>query len=89
LGWKIGASTSAITFDDGLDYINPFVFNGSFDVVSAGGSLGVGYGWSAVNLGGAYSGWSRSAYNGRDLGVSSMTGGSNVNTVKMEPCPCE
>jgi hypothetical protein len=89
LGWKVGASTSAVTFDDGLDYINPFVFNGPFDIVSAGASFGIGYGWTGINLGGAHSSWSRSGYNGRDFGISSMTGQSKVDSVTIEQCTCE
>ena len=89
LGFKVGASTSSVSFDDGLDYINPFVFNGPFDLVTAGGSFGVGYGWSSMNLGGAHSAGSFSAYNGRDFGITSMTGRSKVDSVKLEECTCE
>src|SRR5450830_1750326 len=89
IGLKVGASTSAITLNDGLDYINPYVFNGSFDAILAGASFGVGYGWSGVNLGGAHSSWSRSGYIGLDAGITSMTGRSSVSSAKLEQCTCE
>lgn len=89
IGLKAGASTSAVTLNDGLDYINPYVFNGSFDAILAGASFGAGYGWSGINLGGAHSPWSGSAYVGVDAGLTSMTGRSSVSSVKMEKCDCE
>ena len=89
LGWKVGASTSQVSLDDGLDYINPFVFNGPFDLVMAGGSFGVGWGWSSMNLGGAHAAGSTSWYNGRDFGLASMHGMSKVSSVKLEECTCE
>ena len=89
LGWKVGASTSQVSFDDGLDYINPSIFNGPFDLVTAGGSFGVGWGWSSMNLGGAHAAGSTSWYNGRDLGLVGMHGRSKVSSVKLEECSCD
>lgn len=89
LGWKLGANSSNVSFEDGLDYINPYIFNGRFEIVTAGGSFGAGYGWSSINLGGAHAAGSWSFYNGRDLAFGGTAGTSRVTSVKHEACGCE
>ena len=54
-----------------------------------GGSFGIGWGWSSMNLGGAHAAGSTSWYNGRDFGLASMHGRSKVSSVKLEECTCE
>ena len=90
LGWKLGANSSMVTFEDGIQgYINPYIFNGKFEMVSAGGAFGVGFGWNAINLGGAHSAGSWSFYNGRELSFGGTSGVSTVSSVKHESCMCE
>lgn len=89
IGARAGTSTSEITLNDGLDYINPYVFNGSFDVITLGASLGRGFGYSAVNLGGAHAKWASGWYHGADVGLTSGTGRSSVKSTRFEECTCE
>jgi RHS repeat-associated protein len=91
IGWKIGATTSAMAFEDGLDYINPYIFNGRFEIVNlASGSFGGGYGYSGMNLGGAHSKLSWSSYNGRDLTIAGGAAGTSiVDKAIAEVCGCD
>jgi RHS repeat-associated protein len=61
----VGGGVSPIEFDDYLDYVNPYVFNGAWRVagsVFAAGSIG--FSRSATLLGQAWSGYGKSEYIG-------------------------
>jgi RHS repeat-associated protein len=77
-GLPISITGANVSFDDGLDYINPYVFNGRFSFYSLGAAMGGGYGYSKMALGGALSSGA-SVYGGVD-GYGSL--GSGYSSVK-------
>jgi len=81
-----------IEFQDGLDWINPYVFTG--DWLSYGASFAtpfLGVSWGATWLGGAYASFGKSDYYGWDFTiVSSIIGTSHVLSAEplcCGPCP--
>lgn len=88
LGVTVAGVRSDVIFHDDLDYIFPSVFDGRAMFASASYAfLGFGYGFSAVELGSAYSvgsGWQV----GWDASVSGGAGISTVTKIEWEDC-CE
>lgn len=85
-GSGAGAGFSPITntggsveFEDGLDYVDPHVFDGEFATMYGGAAAGIGYGWSAYRLGGAVSSFSGAPQAGFDPGsIYELYGTSRV-----------
>ncbi len=89
VGIKLAETRGGITFEDHLDDVQPYVFNGGFSAVQA--SIVVGpYGGQAgrTRLGGAFS---RDSVDirGLDIGVTLVIGSSTVTNVQMKECDCE
>ena len=79
---------SAVSFSDRFSYINPEVFNGPYQKVSAGLGWGIGYGFSEVTLGGAQSPGSWGWEAGIDASVGMLVGKSSVSSETTESCGC-
>lgn len=87
-GLPLSLTGASVTFNDGLDYVNPYVFNGRFSYFSVGAAVGGGYGYSKVALGNALS-KGAGLYAGIDNYISGGSGHSNVTSVEVEECRCE
>jgi RHS repeat-associated protein len=82
---------SPIEFEDYLDYINPYVFNGDWLAAGSGFSAGpIGVSWGATLLGGAWSSFGKSNYYGWDFTlISGISGTSQTVKAEMIPCGCK
>ena len=87
-GLPVSITGSNVTFDDGLDWINPYVFNGQFSFYSFGVATGGGYGYTKMALGNAYTS-GPGLYGGIDFYASGGSGYSNVTSVTPTLCECE
>ncbi|MFZ6780500.1 RHS repeat-associated core domain-containing protein, partial [Undibacterium sp. Ji83W] len=96
-GWGFGAGSgmtgrgsgglTTTNLDDGLDYINPYVFNGRFEYITAGGFQYSPY--AAYNLGeaaGDASGWGLST---DKYGLGVYSGMARVKSAKVVKCDCK
>lgn len=88
VGLPISIVGSKVTFDDGLDYINPYVFNGRFSYYSIGVAMGAGMGYSKMALGNALAS-GIGAYGGLDGYASVASGYANVTSAGVKECTCE
>jgi RHS repeat-associated protein len=97
----VGLTSSSITLNDGLDYLDPSVLNGWFAMYSAGGSLFKGGSCSMVQVGGngrglqrpadsgAWSGPSCGGESGIELGAGATAGSSTVVESVITDCGCD
>ncbi len=89
VGVKVAETRGGITFEDHLDDVQPFVFNGGFGSVQAGIIVGpFGGQVGKTRLGGAFSGKSINV-RGFDVGATIVIGSSTVTNVQMKECGCE
>ena len=91
LGSKVTGSGGSVEFDDGQMTIDPYVFEGTFRLFSAGAGGGLAYGWSYIQLGNAFStpSLNPSPAIGFDLSVSaSIFGRSAVFWPETKDCAC-
>ncbi len=85
--WPVSNIGGSISFEDVLDSINPWVFEGQFAAMYVGGAVGIGYSWSAYRLGGALSNWSGALQGGFDGGTFfEIAGRSTVERVQGPFC---
>ncbi|WP_080408373.1 RHS repeat-associated core domain-containing protein [Burkholderia ubonensis] len=93
-------TSSGVTLNDRLTYLNPGVLNGWFATWGAGASLGIGYGFSMYQLGGngmvlahpedsgAFSSPSFGAEYGIDASAGGTFGSSTVMESNITTCGC-
>lgn len=86
-GLPISITGSKVSFDDGLDYVNPYVFNGKFSYYSLGTALGAGYGYTKMAVGGAITS-GHGFYGGVDGYVSGGFGSASVTSATSSECSC-
>ncbi|WP_419812211.1 RHS repeat-associated core domain-containing protein [Bacterioplanoides sp.] len=85
LGADIGGTYSEITFREPLNYINPNIFDGSYDAAQVSWSVGnAGYGAFAINMGDAGAVGHGQIVFGWDVGATYSKGTSTVLSVKYE-----
>jgi RHS repeat-associated protein len=87
----IGQTDTLATFEDYLDYVNPYVFNGPALTYSAG-SVALGPGYSVVGkleLGGAFADISGSQTGVDATYIQAGMGSSKVLNAKTETCGCQ
>jgi RHS repeat-associated protein len=96
LGAFLDVSHGTVDVEDSHQDLQPYTFNGYFQLTSAGWAVGVGYGAYAVAIGtaggmyddtGAY-GSGRGRYYGYGLGAFTIAGSSSVDSVSYTSC-CE
>jgi RHS repeat-associated protein len=89
--WPAGFTETSATFEDGLDYVDPYIFNGPallYTIFS--GALAEGYSVAGrVQIGGAHANIS-GAQSGLDLTlIQAIMGSSRIDSIKIEPCNCD
>jgi hypothetical protein len=84
------ATASGISFNDGLSYLNPSDFAGTFSMTGANFGAGVVFGYTAVQLGSNLSDVSSlpSLSIGFDASVGGFEGQSIVKSVTFLKCDC-
>ncbi len=88
-GSEVTGTKSAITFQDNLNYVDPFVFQGRSLYAGAGYAFfGIGYGAGAFQLGGATS-IGRGPESGWDASVYGGAGISDVTNASVNDCSCQ
>lgn len=86
-GLALGAAGTRVTFEDGLDHIDPNVFNGVYAEASAGISLFKGINISTTQLGGAKSqGIFGTYYRGHTASAGYSGGIATVTNPRIESC---
>ena len=91
-GWGIPGTLvgSSASFDDGENgYIDPYVFNGVYQSLSGGISLGAGPSYAGTAMGRAYSKAGIALEAGIDEGFGAFVGNSKVVSATPEPCACK
>lgn len=96
IGAFIDVSHGSIELVDRHSDLQPYTFNGYFQITSAGWAVGGGYGAYAIAVGtrgGAYDDTGGYAldhgkYFGYGLGAMTIAGSSSVNAVTYEECGC-
>lgn len=81
----LGLSTTSL--DDGLDFINPYVFNGRFEMITAGGFFYTPY--AKYNLGQAFGDASGTGLSSDMIGGSALAGEARVTSAKLIECECK
>ena len=84
-GFPFSIVGSGVTLEDGLDWVNPYVFNGRFSMWTAGAAFGGGYGYTDMLVGGARTKGSGS-YGGIDGYAAIAVGTASVIDAKPTPC---
>ncbi len=87
-GLPISITGSGVSFSDGLDYANPYVFNGEFSYFSVGAAIGGGYGYTKMALGNALA-KGAGMYAGLDYYASRGHGYSTVTNATTDACGCK
>ncbi len=86
-GLALGAVGSNVTFEDGLDYVDPNVFNGLYTSGNAGLSFFKGIGFGSIKIGRAESKGLFTIYNrGHLASVAASAGYSEVTSSYTEGC---
>jgi len=80
------ATASRVAFDDGLSQVDPSVFNGDFVMASASFALLLGYSYSAILLGGAYSNGGGINTGIEVPGVADVHGDATVTSMSIRDC---
>jgi RHS repeat-associated protein len=86
-GFPFSIVGSSVTLEDGLDWVNPYVFNGGFSLWSFGAAFGGGYGYTDMKVGGART-KGYGAYGGIDGYAAIASGTSWVTDARPSKC-CE
>ena len=82
-GVTLSGSKSRVAVQDSLNFINPNVFNGSYEAIQAGVTVpfGPGYGFFAVNMGAAGSAGHGFIDIGYDAGITGTKGAAAVTSI--------
>ena len=86
VGAPFGFAGAEVTFEDGLDHVYPWVFEGAFSAVMVGASFPVGYGCATFHAGQAVSRTSCGPEMGYDGGVTGLVGFSKLDWYALSRC---